>query len=231
MDERGARASADGASARSGSSANPCPAATSASSPRDVLAVVAQRGAEAVGARDRGELLKRSGDLRRVDPAGVDEVRERGRAPDERMVGCDGDGERLLGERRPRGAPVSGSRSGSPAAATPSTKPASSSPVATARTIASAAGHPDGDRECGATSIGREAQRPAASSRSAVAAAGPATRRATSARAASSRSRIGSACSSSRSPAWVGATGRRVSSAAPRSASSTAICWETADCV
>ena len=51
---------------------------------------------------------------------------------------------------------------------------------------------------------------------------GPAATRATSARAASRRSRIGSACSSSRAPASVGATGRRVSSAAPRSASSTA---------
>ena len=46
----------------------------------DVGAVVGQRGAEALGARDRGELGQRRADRGRVDPARVDEVLEPHRA-------------------------------------------------------------------------------------------------------------------------------------------------------
>ena len=59
------------------------------------------------------------------------------------------------------------------------------------------------------------------------AAGGPVIRK-TSARAASNRSRMGLACSSSRAPGSVGVTGLRFSSLVRRSASSAAICCETA---
>ena len=67
--------------------------------PGHVGAVVAQRRAEAVGARDRGQLVQRGAHDGRVDPARVDEVLEPDGPAEQRMVGGDGDRERLLPDR------------------------------------------------------------------------------------------------------------------------------------
>ena len=199
--------------------------------PGDVAAVVDQRrfepSARAIAASSSSGAQTR----RRVDPARVDEVLER-RPSGPAAGGRPAPRPRAPPPRpRPRSARVSGRRSGSLTAATPSTKP-----------DVELAGR---DRARDLEPRARPARSPSAPARPATPRApqasgvvpirsergGPPATRATSARAASRRSRIGSACSSSRAPASVGATGRRVSSVAPRSASSTPMCWETADCV
>ncbi len=215
--------------------------------PADVGAVVVQRGAEAVGAGDRRELVERRADRRRVDPAGVDEVLEphraaearrrvgrgrrplRGRRARQRVIARDRDRQRLLvelgdaqpGLREPQR--VVDRRDAVDEAGVELSR-------ATPRAIASREATRTVTVSAGATSA---AAKPAASGVVPIrsASGGPAATRATSARAASRRSRIGSACSSRRAPASVGSTGRRVSKVAPRSASRTAMCCETADCV
>ena len=116
--------------------------------PGDVGAVVDQRGSEPFGARDRGELVERRADGRRVDPARVDEVLERDRRP--RSGWSAGTATASSSSQTSATVrPSSGRRSGSLTAATPSTNPTSSSPVATARAIVTRSADPHRHRQRG----------------------------------------------------------------------------------
>ena len=180
-----------------------------------VGALVAECGTEPVGTGCGPQVGQRHAGVRRVQPPRIRQVLQpQRRAAGQRVPAGQDDRQFPLGHHDGAAAPAS-SRSGSPGAATPSTRPRSTVPAATAGGTASR------PMTCSVTaSRGCDWRMPASAdatnpviasgaSPNTSWAGGGAAIRVTSARAASSRRRIGPACSSRRAPASVTVTGRQ----------------------